>query len=364
MTDVLNVAKSNYTTPSLFLDDQGVGLLDSINKQFPDIWKNYKTMKKLDWDENEFDFSACLQDFKTCDKSTYDMMIKTLAFQWEADSVASRISPIAGCVVTSSELWAAWQRISDNEVVHALTYSEIVRNSFDDPRDILDEILKVEESFSRLNVIHSTLNEISKAAHLYAAGEKENDQEMYNHCFMFAATMLLLERIQFMSSFAITFAICNTGLFEQIGQAVAKIAQDELEVHCELDKLVISNELKTKRGKVAFEQCKDRIKDMIVEVRNLEHEWVDYLFSEGRSLVGVNADMIKKWSDYNTGFVTRFFGIEVDFKTPKENPLKFMNNWLDISSVQSSPQESMNNQYKVNVVVRDDAGKEYDIDGL
>lgn len=361
MTTVLNTTKDNYSKASLFLDEQGVGLLDSINKKYPAIWKNYKTMKKLDWDENEFDFSTCLTDFKNCDKSTYDMMIKTLAFQWEADSVASRISPIAGCLVTSSELWAAWQRISDNEVVHALTYSEIVRNSFDDPRDILEEILKVEESFSRLNTIHSTLDEISKAAHMYAAGLKENDQEMYNHCFMFAVTMFLLERIQFMSSFAITFAICNTGLFGQIGKAVQKIAQDELEVHCELDKAVIKNELATERGKIAYEQCKVKILKMVNEVRQCEHDWVDYLFSEGRTLVGINADIIKKWSDYNTGFVTRFLNLEVDFKTPKENPLKFMNNWLDISSVQASPQEEQNNQYKVNVVVRNDAGKQYDL---
>lgn len=362
MSTVLNVNKDNYSAPSLFLDEQGVGVLDSINKRFPDIWKNYKTMKKLDWDENEFDFGRCIQDFKTCDKSTYDMMIKTLAFQWEADSVASRVSPIAGSIVTSSELWCAWQRISDNEVVHGLTYSEIVRNSFENPRDILNEIMKVEQTFSRLNIVHKTLDEISKAAHLYAAGEKENDQEMYNHCFMFAVTMLVLERIQFMSSFAITFAICNTGLFEQIGKAVQKIAQDELEVHCELDKHVINNEMKTERGKKAYEQLLPKIKAMIEEVRDSEHVWVDYLFSEGRSLVGVNAEMVKRWADYNCGFVTRFLGIEVDFKTPKENPLKFMNNWLDISSQQNSNQETPNNQYKVNVIVRDDEDKEYDFD--
>jgi len=360
--DIFNKDKSNYTTPTLFLDEQGVGLGDSINKQFPKIWKNYKTMKKLDWDELEFDFASCAKDFKTCDRGTYDMMIKTLAFQWEADSIASRISPIVGCFVTSSELWAAWQRISDNEVVHSNTYSEIVRNSFENPRDILQEILKVEESFSRLSVVHKTLNEISKEVHLYAGGARENDQELYNHCFMFAVTMFILERIQFMSSFAITFAICNTGIFEQIGKAVQKIAQDELEVHCELDKLVIETELKTKRGQIAFEQCKDKIVAMIEEVRSSEHEWVDYLFSEGRSLVGVNADMIKKWSDFNCGFVTKFLEVDVSFDTVETNPLKFMNNWLDISSVQASPQESPNNQYKVNVVVRDDEGKSYDFD--
>src|SRR5690625_4478005 len=105
--------------------------------------------KSLDWDENEFDYSSCNADFKKANRSTYDMMIKTLAWQWEADSVASRaIAPVLAPFITSSELWAAWQRISDNEVIHAATYSEIVRNSFDDPSVIIDEILRVEEARS------------------------------------------------------------------------------------------------------------------------------------------------------------------------------------------------------------------------
>ena len=47
-------------------------------------------MKSLDWDENEVDYSQCNSDFKTAQRGVSDMMIRTLAWQWEADSVASR----------------------------------------------------------------------------------------------------------------------------------------------------------------------------------------------------------------------------------------------------------------------------------
>lgn len=359
---LLNVAKDNYGNSPLFLDEQGVGLADTVHVQYPSIKKLYKKMKQLDWDENEFNFSSCIEDFRHCDQSTYDMMIKTLAFQWEADSIASRISPIVGAIVTNTELWGAWSRVSENEFLHAATYSEIVRNSFKDPTDILEEITKVQESFSRLSTIHHMLDKIAKAAHRYAAGDIPADDELYDLCFMFPVTMLILERVQFMSSFAVTFGICETGYFTPIGKAVQKICQDELEVHCELDKEVIRIELKTERGQRAFERNRNLIIKMLHEVRMSEHEWADYLFDDGRSMTGVTCDLLKKWSDFNLASVVNFFGVQDDFgvKLPKGNPLKFMDDWVDISAIQPSPQEEDNGQYKVNAVVSDDDGVVFD----
>ena len=48
---------------SLFLEQQR-GLLDSINKNNPEIWRLYKQMKKLDWDENEFPMTSCIAEFE------------------------------------------------------------------------------------------------------------------------------------------------------------------------------------------------------------------------------------------------------------------------------------------------------------
>ena len=364
MTDskIFNADKSDYEKPLLFLG-QDNGLFDTINKSYPEIWEIYKNAKSLDWDENEFQYDTCANDFKTCNQSTYDMMIKTLAWQFEADSAASRISPIVGPLISSSELWAAWQKISEVEVLHAATYSEIVRNSFDNPSDVLDEILSVKESLSRLNLIGNELGRVHKVAHEYALGLREANQETYNACFMFAVSMLVLERIQFMASFAVTFSICDTGMFQPIGKAVQKIAQDELETHVELDKAVIRNEMKTQRGQIAFEQCKDRIQHLIDEVVLSEFEWVDYLFSEGRELIGMNADVLKSWTAFCAKDVYHFLGLKTEVCTlPKHNPLRFMEHWLDISKTQASPQEEQNGQYKVCVLQRDDDDVEFDAD--
>lgn len=362
MTKLFNKEKTNYTTPSLFLDEQGLGLFDTVNKRYSGIWERYKSIKALDWDENEFNYESCANDFKVCDKSTYNMMIKTLAFQWEADTLASRLSTLVGCFVTSSELWAAWQKLSEQEVVHAATYSEIVRNSFEDPKVVLDEVLKIEQALNRLSTVEEVMQDVHKAAHMYAAGLIPNNQELYNKCFMFTVAMFCLERIQFMSSFAVTFALCDGGLFQPIGKAVQKIAQDEFEEHVALDKLILSNEMKTERGKIAFEQNKDLILQLITDVKNGEKEWNKYLFSGGDEIVGLNENVLNQWSLYNAKDVYEFFGMECDEKLPSKNPLKFMENWLNISKFQASNQEEDNNQYKVGVLVRDDENIDFDDD--
>jgi len=359
---IFNTKKTDYNNVSLLMGDQPNGLFDTVNKKFPEIWELYKVCKSLDWDENEFDYSSCNVEFKTCSKSTYEMMIKTLAWQWEADSVACRsIAPVMAPFITSSELWAAIQRISDQEVLHSATYSEIVRSSFDDPSEIIAEVLKVEEAMARMTSVSRVFSEAYKASHMYALGMIENNQDTYNKAFMVFVALLCLERIQFASSFAVTFAICDTGMFGPIGKAVQKIAQDELEVHAEFDKRVITAELKTERGQIAMEQCADQIKDLVDEVVNGELDWTEYLFSEGRELVGLNKSLLSQWALFCSKPVYRFLKVKSEHTLPKSNPLKFMENWLDISKTQASPQEQDNGQYKVSIMRRDDENEDFDI---
>ena len=93
-----------------------------------------------------------------------------------------------------------------------------------------------------------------------------------------------------------------------------------------------------------------------------EFEWVDFLFSEGRELVGLNAEVLKRWTLFCSKDVYQFFKIKGKHTLPKQNPLKFMENWLDISKTQPSPQEQDNAQYKVSIMRRDDADEEFDAD--
>ena len=180
---------------------------------------------------------------------------------------------------------------------------------------------------------------------------------------MTIVALLCMERIQFMASFAVTFAICDTGLFQPIGKAIQKIAQDELEIHAELDRVVLLNELKTERGQTAFAQCREQIEKMIEEVVESELRWINYLFSEGRELVGMNADRLSAWTLYCAKDVYQLFGLTTDkYTLPAHNPLKFMEKWLNISKTQASPQEQDIAAYKVGVMRRTDENQVFDVD--
>lgn len=364
-TKIFNTEKTDYAFPEIILG-QEVGLFDTINKFYPEIWKLYKTLKNQDWDENEFDYSTCNVQFKTCDKHTYDMMVKTLAWQWEADSVAARsIAAVLAPVCTSSEAWSGWVEITKNEIVHAATYSEIVRNSFDNPDDILNEILSVQEAITRLKTVANAYDDAFAVSYDYARGKLENNQDTYNSIYLFIVALLCMERIQFLASFAVTFGICDgTGLFQPIGKAIQKIAQDEFEVHVQYGKEVLRAMFKTERGRTAFEQTKPKIIQMINEVTASEVLWTDYAFSEGRELTGVTCQMMKDWVYFSATDVAKFFGLEehMDFPIIEENPLKYMENWLNMSKVQASNQEEDTAQYKVGVMKRDDEGEVFDVD--
>lgn len=360
-SNILNTEK-DYNKKSNILLGTERGLFDTVHNDYPEIWQLYKAMKSLDWDANEFDYTSCINDFRTCDESVFRLMIRTLAFQWEADSVAARTSPISGVFLTNDQAWACDQRISDNEVVHAETYSEIVRNSFKDPRVVMDEIKSIKESMSRLSTVADVLSDAYVTAHKYAIGLVENDQETYNSAFMYYVALLVLERIQFMCSFAVTFTICDTGLFQPIGKAVQKIAKDELKVHVEYRKALLKEEIKTERGKVAFQQCRDKIKKLIDEVDSGEDEFITYLFKDGDELTGSSPDKLREWKAWCVKDVYDFFAFEYDKKFPEKDPLPFLEKrWLKTGKTQVSPQEETG-AYQVNVTTRNDSDLEFEFD--
>lgn len=361
---VFNLNKTDYVgRKSLFLGDNP-GLFDSINKSHPDIWNLYKKMKALDWDENEFPYADCALEFKTCNPSVYDMMIKTIAWQWEADSLAAHnLIPIVAPFVTSSELWTLYCQIGNNEVLHSLSYSEIVRNTFENPDVVMKEILEESEALRRMRVVANAMAEVKAIGLKLQTGEIQKDDPAARDAIMlFVFTLLGLERIQFMASFGITFAIAESGMFLPIGQAVKKICADELNVHVEAGKAIILNELQTPEGQESFNRIKSRVQEIYDEIVRSELRWCKYMFSNGRELVGMNLELLENWVLFNANDVYTFTKIENPFKIIRKNPIPFINDWIDLNNHQASPQEEKPSNYLLGGLVNDAGDKVYDFD--
>lgn len=358
-----NKKLSEYRNTPLFCG-QEPALADTIYKKYPELWKLYKEMKSLDWDENEFDYTRCFVEFKTTPSYISDKMIKTIGWQWEADSVAGRsFLMILAPFISSTELWTGLLRISDNENVHSASYSEIIKLSFDNPDEVIQGILDFKATQNRLRVLTETLENALYLSRQYAAGLIPLTDDLYRDVVLKTIIcMLFLERIQFMASFGITFTICSTGLFQPIGKAVQKICQDELEVHAEFDKAVLKYELDTERGRRCFEQLEGWIENLAVEFFQSEFSFIDEIHSDGMNLIGSTPDLFKQWVLFNGKDPLRFLKVDLDrvldrlgttLTYPKKNPMPLLESWININLTQAAPQEQDLAAYKVGVVVDD-----------
>jgi ribonucleoside-diphosphate reductase beta chain len=341
--------EGNY---SLFLG-QAPALYDSINVTHPELFKLYKQQKAQDWSEDELDLGQSKIDMLTCPPEVKDIMIKNLALQWELDSVACRsIAPLLAPFITNSEYWAAILKVSEIEVLHALTYSEIVRNCITDPQEIFDEIMKNENMTRRASPVGEVFNELRIAGAKYTLG-MITDEQAYPIVMNAVTALYCLERLQFPSSFAPTFAIVEQGWFQAIGKYVQKIMIDERFIHAEIGKKVLEIELSTERGKQWRKDHSIKIVSIVEGVENAEREWNTYLFSEGRKVVGLNERMGNLNIDYNAQDVYDVLSIPLPFKRQTKNPLPYMDEWLDINATQNAQQEGDSANYLLNIIVDD-----------
>lgn len=362
---IFNTQKTDYELPSLFLG-QEMGLLDSINRNFPDIFEKYKKLKEMDWDENDHPFDSCNTEFKTCSKSDYQIAIRSLSWQWEADSIAARsLVAVTAPFISSSDLFFAYGRIADNEGLHALTYSEIVKSSFDDPRLVLAEILAVNEAMKRAETVSRIFHQAYVMSHRLALGEVDrNAQSTYNAIFLFVVAMWCMEKVQFMSSFATTFGLAESGMFVPIGDAVQKICMDESVIHQAVQRQVLTHELKTPRGMRAFQENKEIIRRLIDEVVHTEFTWNASLFQDGRQLAGQNEQMLNQHTLYHAGPIYEFFGFVADHVIPTQAPLSYIDKWFGINSVKAAPQEQRKGNYLLGGTVKDDDRTPIDLAAL
>ncbi|MDH2154209.1 ribonucleotide-diphosphate reductase subunit beta [Stenotrophomonas sp. GD03657] len=371
---IFNTEKTDYgQNESLFLG-QDPGLFDTVHRKFPEVFAVYKEQKSLDWSEDEFGFDKAQVAFLTCDPAIVDRMLATLAWQWEGDSTAARsILNVMGPFISNAELQAAWTRITDNEVIHAMTYSEIVRLGIPNADKVFVHVLENAEAMRRLSTVGRVMHAAYERSHQYALGLVPNDQETYNHAMMFTIALLLLERIQFMASFAVTFAIAEipeAQAFMPIVNAVKRICQDEFEVHVTLDKLVLSHELKTERGKVFLEQKWEEILSIIREVTQSELDWAHWLLVvDDRPLAAADGSKrltyedLRDWIYLSAQDVYNQFGFASEFPVPERvNVTSWIGEYLDMSKTQYSPQEQQHGQYKTNLKIRNDAGIIFDVD--
>lgn len=351
---IFNFSKTDYAEKTSIFKGQDAGLFDTLHKKHPTLQKLFVHLRSVDWKETEFEFLPCNAEFKSVPRRLSNMMKDTLAWQWEADSVAAKMAfSVLAPFITDSTAARLLGRILDNEHLHAATYSEIVNFSFDDPSEVMASVVENAEAMRRLTTITKVMEDSYVVSHKVALGMIDrNSDEAYDAAMMFMAAMFAMERIAFMSSFVITFAFGKAGMFVPIATAVQKICQDEHEIHVQFDKYVVRHELSLPCGKAFMERCGHKVKALLDEAVESEMSWIAYTGIDTDPIVGVTGDLLRNQVRYFAAEAYTSFGLKPDFVTPRKMPMPWLIKWLNMGKTQKALQEEKNGQYKVNMLRR------------
>lgn len=233
---------------------------------------------------------------------------------------------------------------------HAIAYSEMVKTSFTDPEAILKKIIESQETANRMSKVEDVLEELYQAGLKYSADNMSND-EAFPIVYRGMTAIYLLERIQFIASFAITFGLGEMGMFLPIANCVKKICADEIGVHSRVDEYVLREMRKMKYWKDQSKEFHDNIIEIIDDVERIEMEWTDFIFKD-RTIVGLTPELVKDWVRFNVQMLKQSMDLPFEVKV-KENPLPWMNNWLSLNKFQNAPQEIEKSDYAVGAMKDD-----------
>ena len=342
----------------LFLG-QKLGIHDTINVKHPYLEQLFTQLKSIDWVEDEVNLDRDRLQFETCPKHIRDIMIKNLAFQAELDSIASRSAGVLiAPFISNSELWRLDLAIAVNEVLHSATYTHIIKMCLKDTNEFFDEVYKNEQILGRAEKVSEVFNKIQELGAYYTLhGFGSYREDLFEETLIkYWVAMYALERIQFMSSFAATFALAEQDWFLGIASLVQKILKDELSIHVKRAKYVV--DVLKKEFSESFNNILPELKQIVDEVLETEYTWSHYLFQEGRQIVGFNENLSKCWVNYSAQEVYETLGFELPFEKITESPLPFMDKWINIDKMQTAAQETQLTNYKLNSWV-DDIAEDY-----
>lgn len=347
MSDILNLNKTYKQQPLLFGDN--LGIYDSIHIN-QDVFNLHKRAVAQLWQADEFSFSSCQSEFAEDNDGT-SLMLETLKWQWTADSAACNLYTLLQPFITNDALTQLILFNTYIETVHSETYSEIVKNGFKNPVQVINSISSDNKVIIRLSKTLDAFTELRDLGVKYSQNLLKKE-DCYKGVYKGVVALYLMERIQFIASFAVTFALGEMGRFQPPAMAIRKICADELGIHAETDLIMLKDLRKDPLWlDTNTDNFKAELMDMVNEVVARELTWTDHLFT-ARSLAGINANLIKEWVLFNAQIVKTELGLEHDNKY-KTNPLPFMKGWLTMNALQAAPQEQELGQYLVGSITND-----------
>ena len=324
------------------------------------------------WRPEEVDLSNDRSDFSGLPEHERHIFLSNLKYQTLLDSVQGRSPNVALLPIVSIPELETWiETWSFSETIHSRSYTHIMRNVVAEPGEIFDDIINNDAIVSRATAITCYYDDLIEDVQLFnTLGEGEHTingkavtiskRELKKKLYLTLVSVNVLEAIRFYVSFACSFAFAERATMEGNAKIIKLIARDEA-LHLtgtqHILQLMASGRDDPEMAEIANE-LKDEARQIFLDAAEQEKEWAAYLFRDG-SMIGLNKDILGQYVEYITGQRMAAVGFDSPFSV-KQNPLPWMNSWLNSDHVQVAPQEVEVSSYLVGQIDSDVDSDDFD----
>ncbi|BBP45157.1 ribonucleoside-diphosphate reductase subunit beta [Thiosulfatimonas sediminis] len=336
---------------------QNVNVARYDQQKYPFFEKLIEKQLSFFWRPEEVDISSDRGQYQSLPENEQHVFISNLKYQTLLDSVQGRSPNVALLPLVSLPELETWiETWAFSETIHSRSYTHIIRNIFNNPSEVFDDIVDNQEITKRALAVTSHYDElIALTNKMYAnqidlANEPDFRKQIKTQLYLTLVSVNVLEAIRFYVSFACSFSFAERSLMEGNAKVIKLIARDEalhLSGTQNMLSLMASGKDDPEMAEIAKEQ-KEAAIEIFRSAAQQEKEWAEYLFKDG-SMIGLNASILKEYVEYITNVRLKALNFEPIFEN-RSNPLPWMNNWLVSDNVQVAPQESEISSYLVGQV--------------
>jgi len=347
--DVTN--KGSQTNNLAFLDPSGgVTIQRYDTMKYPSFDKFTDKQLGFFWRPEEVDTYRDGKDFKLLTDHEQHIFTSNLKRQILLDSVQGR-GPVEsfGSIVSLPELenWIITWTFS--ETIHSRSYTHIIRNVYNDPSVIFDQLMDIPEIIECAGDISKYYDDLIEGAGWYnLLGEGTHTvngkkvvvdlYELKKKLWLALMSVNILEGVRFYVSFACSWAFAELKKMEGNAKIIKFIARDE-NLHLGSTQLLLKT---LKKDDPVFEQIARETEaeciKMFTDAVDQEKAWADYLFKDG-SMLGLNKELLSQYIEHIAMKRMTNAGLPKIY-TQTSNPLPWTQKWIAGGDVQVAPQET------------------------
>ena len=352
---------TNYLNRKMFLDPAGPVTIQRFEEtKYNKLAKFEQEQRGFFWVPEEVSLTKDAADFKDASDTVRHIFTSNLLRQTALDSLQGR-GPVQvfSPVVSLPELEALvliWSMFETN--IHSRSYSHIIRNIYNVPKDVFNTIHDTEEIVDMASSIGLYYDRLHVINCQKECGIKVDEREHIKAIWLALNASYGLEAFRFMVSFATSLAMVENKIFMGNGNIIQLILQDEL-LHKGWTAYLINQVVKEdSRFATAKAECEAEVYALYMDVIREEKDWATYLFKMG-PVIGLNANILRDFVDFTAVGALKEIGIKYQASAPKSTPIPWFNKHVDTSKKQTALQESESTNYVIGVM-----GENLDYDAL